>query len=144
MGFGMMAIVPDVADTTRPLDPANREGDRPAAEAFRALRDGTGPWYARGGARLPYATLRGGRCDWLMDIHDGPGRLIQERTRRDLGSTAFSGEALAELAASFEGLPWTEWMEERYPGVDRRLYRELGSFLDICVEHGLAVSFARG
>ena len=143
MPFGMMAVVPDL-DRGRPLDPASRPEDRPAAEAFRALRDGTGPWYARGGARLPYATLRGGRCDWLVDAEEGTGRLLSERLHRDLDSLAVLGGDLAALAASFDETPWTHWVEERYPGVDERRYREIAAFVRTCTEHGLALSFARG
>lgn len=143
MPFGMMAVVPgDSRD--RCLDPANRIGDRPAAEAFRNLREGTGPWYARGGARLPYATLRGCRCDWLVDVDDGTGRLLSERLGRGLEGLAVVGDGLANLAGSLDGIPWTPWVEERYPGVDERRYRELAAFIRTCAEHGLALSFARG
>jgi len=129
---------------SRLLEPANRPEDHAAAAAFRGLRDGSGPWYARGGSSLPYATVRGQRRDWLIDVWDGPGHLIQDRVGQYIEGNVLSDAQMKSLASSFEDIPWTPWVGERYSRVDERFYRDLGAFLRICTDHGLSVSFAKG
>lgn len=136
MGIAVLAIA---GDGQRLLDPASRPEDRPAAEAFRSLRHGEG-WFS-GGSGLRYINFRGSSCDWAFDLYAGPGAMLDARVGGNLGNEVISGERLRALDASLQSDGWNEWVQRQYQ-VDERAFRAIASFVHICAEHGLCLSFA--